>query len=136
MEFHTSIMSTGKSVFLLVSFLALLSLSPGCLSVSVGRVAYDGSGLHIQVTNTGGAADAALQVSVFQFQDFRQVEVTRMILPVRLERGTGTYTIPLPLNEGTFRLYIYVTTGIERRASVIQDITVDSHGATSRIGAG
>lgn len=129
-------MSTGKSVFLLVSFLALLSLSPGCLSVSIGRVAYDGSSLQVQVTNTGGAADAALQVNVFQFQDFRQVGVSRNILPVRLERGTGTYTIPLPLNEGTFRLYIYVTTGIDRRASVIHDITVESHGATPRIGAG
>jgi hypothetical protein len=129
-------MSTGKSVFLLVSFLALLSLTPGCLSVSIGRVAYDGSSLQVQVTNNGGAADAALQVNVFQFQNFRQVEVSRSILPVRLERGTGTYTIPLPLNEGTFRLYIYVTTGIDRRASVIQDITVESHGTTPRIGAG
>lgn len=129
-------MSTGKSVFLLVSFLALLSLSTGCLSVSIGRVAYDGSSLQVQVTNTGGTTDAALQVNVFQFQDFRQVEVTRMTLPVRLERGTGTYTIPLHLNEGTFRLYLYVTTGIDRRASVIQDITVESHGTTPRIGAG
>jgi len=129
-------MSAGRSVLLLVSFLALLSLSTGCLSVSIGRVAYDGSTLQVQVTNTGGTADAALQVNVFRFQDFRQVEVTRETLPVRLERGTGTYSIPLALDDGTFRLYLYVTTGNDRRASVIQDITVESHGATPRIGAG
>ncbi|MGA2935255.1 MAG: hypothetical protein ABSD81_08895 [Methanomicrobiales archaeon] len=129
-------MSTGKSVLLLVSFLALLSLSPGCLSVSIVHVTYDGSSLHVQVTNTGVTGDAALQVNVFRFQDFRQVEVTRMTLPVRLESGTGTYTLPLTLDAGTYRLYLYVTSGNDRRASVIQDITVESHGATPRIGAG
>ena len=129
-------MPAGRSVLLLVSFLALLSLSAGCLSVSIGRVAYDGSTLQVQVTNAGGAADAALQVNVFRFQDFRQVEVTRETLSVRLERGMGTYSIPLALDDGTFRLYLYVTTGNDRRASVIQDITVESHGATPRISAG
>jgi hypothetical protein len=129
-------MPAGRSVLLLVSFLAILSLSTGCLSVSIGRVGYDGSALQVQVTNTGGATDAALQVNVFRFQDFRQVEVTRKTLSVRLERGTGTYAIPLALDGGTFRLYLYVTTGNDRRASVIQDITVESHGATPRIGTG
>jgi hypothetical protein len=129
-------MSAGRSVLLLVTFLALVSLSTGCLSVSIGRVSYDGTNLAVQVTNAGGATDAALQVNVFRFQDFRQVEVTRKTLSVRLERGTGTYSIPLALDKGTFRLYLYVTTGNDRRASVIQDITVESHGATPRIGAG
>jgi hypothetical protein len=129
-------MSAGRLVLLLVTFLAILSLSSGCLSVSIGRVSYDGSTLRVQVTNTGGAGDAALQVNVFRFQDFKQVEVSRKTLPVRLESGTGTYSIPLALDDGTFRLYLYVTTGNDRRASVIQDITVDTHGATPRIGAG
>lgn len=128
-------MSTGKSVLLLASFLALLTLSPGCLSVSIGRVVYEGSSLQVQVTNNGGPGDAALQVNVFQFQDFRQVEVTRIILPVHLEKGTGTYSIPLALDQGTFRLYLYVTTGNDRRAGVIQDITVEPHGSTPLIGA-
>ena len=129
-------MSTGKSVLLLVSFLALLSLSPGCLSVSIGSVAYDGSSLRVQVTNNGGPGDGALQVNVFQFQDFRQVEVTRISLPVHMETGTGTYSIPLSLNRGNFRLYLYITTGNDRRAGVIQDITVEPHGSTPLIGAG
>jgi hypothetical protein len=128
-------MSTGKSALLLVSLLALLSLSSGCLSsASIGRVAYDGGMLQVQVTNSGGPGDAALQVNVFRFQDFRQVEVARRILPVTLGEGTGTYTIPLSLDDGTFRLYLYVITGSDRRAGVIQDITVESHGATPRIG--
>jgi len=129
-------MSTGKSVLLLVSFLALLFLSPGCLSASIGQVAYNGTSLQVQVTNSGGAGDAALQVNVFRFQDFQQVEVTRRILPVKLGEGTGTYSIPLALDDGTFRLYLYVITGNDRRASVIQDITVASHGTTPRISAG
>jgi hypothetical protein len=129
-------MSTGKSVLLPAAFLAFLILSPGCLSASIGRVAYDGSNLQVQVTNSGGAEDAALQVNVFRFQDFRQVEVARRVLPVRLETGTGTYSIPLALDQGTFRLYLYITAGNDRRAGVIREITVESHGATPRIGAG
>jgi len=130
-------MSTGKSVLLLVSALALLALSPGCLSsASIGRVTYDGANLQVQVTNTGGPGDAALQVNAFRFQDFRQVQVARAIVPVSLGTGTGTYTVPLPLGDGSFRLYLYIVTGSDRRAGVIQDITVASHEATPRIGAG
>jgi hypothetical protein len=130
-------MSTGQAVLLLAMFLGALSLSPGCLSsASIGPATYDGSDLRVQVTNGGAAEDAALQVNVFRFQDFRQVEVTRRILPVRLEPGTGTYPIPLSLDDGTFRLYLYVITGNDRRAGAIQDITVASHGTTPRIGTG
>jgi len=129
-------MSTRKSVLLLLSFLVLISLSPGCLSVSIGRVTYDGSSLHVQVADSGGPEDASLQVSVYRFQDFRQVEVAREILPVRLEEGSSTQTVPLALGEGTYRLYLYITINDVRRASVIQDITVEPHGATPRIGAG
>jgi hypothetical protein len=130
-------MSTERSVLLLVSVLALLALSPGCLSsASIGRVTYDGSSLRVQVTNAGGPGDAALQVNVFRFQDFRQVQVARTIVPVSLGSGTGTYSVPLALGDGSFRLYLYVVTGSDRRAGVIQDITVASHGATPRIGAG
>jgi hypothetical protein len=130
-------MSPGKSVLLLASFLALLALSPGCLSTaSIGAAAYNGTSLLVQVTNAGGPGDAALQVNVYRIQDFQQVPVTRGFVPVRLGEGTGTYAIPLALDNGTFRLYLYVTTGNERRASVIQDITVASHGATPRVGTG
>jgi hypothetical protein len=130
-------MSTGKTVLLLAFLLAILALSPGCLSTaSIGPAVYDGSSLNVQVTNSAGARDAALQVNVFRFQDFRQVEVTKEILPVRLEPGTGTYSIPLSLDDGSFRLYLYVLIDNDRRAGAIRDITVASHGATPRIGAG
>jgi hypothetical protein len=129
-------MTTGRSVFLLLAFLAVLALSPGCLSTSIGPVAYDGKNLLVQVTNIGGPEDAAIQVNVFRFQDFRQVEVGRWMLPVRLAEGTSTYTFPLALDKGNFRLYIYVTTGDDRRAGVIREITVEGDGSTPRIGAG
>jgi hypothetical protein len=129
-------MSTGRSALLLAAFLALLALSPGCLAVSIGQVTYDGSSLRVQVTNSGSPGDGALQVNVFQFRDFRQVEVTRITLPVHMETGTGTYAIPLALDRGTFRLYLYVTTGSDRRAGVIRDITVEPHGPAPLLGAG
>ena len=130
-------MPTGKAVLLLGTALALLALSPGCLSsASIGRVTYDGANLQVQVTNAGGPGDAALQVNVFRFQDFRQVPVASIMVPVSLGTGTGTYSVPVSLGDGSFRLYLYIVTGSDRRAGVIQDLTVASHGATPRIGAG
>jgi len=128
-------MTTGRTVLLLLVLLAL-SFSPACLSTSIGPVSYDGKNLFVQVTNAGGPEDAALQVNVFRFQDFRQVEVGRWVLPLRLSEGTGTYALPLTLDRGNFRLYLYVTTGDDRRAGVIRDITVEGDGSAHRIGTG
>jgi hypothetical protein len=132
-------MTTGRSVLLLLLLLLsllALALSPGCLSTSIGGVTYDGENLAVQVTDAAGPEDAALQVSVYRFQDFRQNQVTIQILPVRLGKGETTLTVPLPLEEGTYRLYLYIIIDNARRASVIRDITVEAHGATPRIGAG
>jgi len=130
-------MTTGRTVLLLLlAFLALLALSPGCLSTSIGGVAYDGKNLTVQVTEAGGPEDAALQVSVYRIQDFRQVEITRDFHPVILRQGTNTLTVPLVLGKGTYRLYLYIIINNARRASVIRDITVEGDGSTPRIGAG
>ena len=129
-------MTTGRTVLLFLAFLALLALSPGCLSTSIGGVAYDGTNLTVQVTEAGGPEDAALQVSVYRIQDFRQVETGRDIHPVLLRQGTNTLTVPLALGEGTYRLYLYIIIDNARRASVIRDITVEGDGSTPRIGTG
>ena len=100
------------------------------------QVSYDGGLLRVQVSESGGPENAALQVNVFQFRDFRQVEVTRLTVPVQLEKGSSTYTVPLALEEGNYRLYLYITRGNDRRAGVIREITVETHGATPRISAG
>jgi hypothetical protein len=129
-------MTAGRTVLLLPVFLLALALSPGCLSTSIGRVSYDGKNLSVQVTDAGGPEDAALQVSVYRFQDFRQDEVSMQILPVTLGQGTTTLTVPLALEEGTYRLYLYIIIDNARRASVIRDITVGAHGTTPLISAG
>ena len=118
-----------------VLFLAL-ALSGGCISTSIGPVTYDGKALLIPVTNAGGPEDASIQVNVFRFQDFRQADAGKWILPVKLAEGTGTYVFPLSLERGSYRLYIYVTTGGDRRAGVIRDITVEGDGSAPRIGTG
>jgi hypothetical protein len=128
-------MTAGRTVLLLL-FLLALAISPACLSTSIGGVDYDGQNLHVQVTDTGGPEDAALQVSVYRTGDFRQVEVTRQMFPVVLGQGSTTLTVPLALGEGTYRLYLYIIIDNARRASVIRDITVEAHGAAPRIGPG
>jgi hypothetical protein len=129
-------MRTGRESVLLLLFLLAVALSSGCLSTSIGGVTYDGKNLSVQVTDDAGPEDAALQVSVYRFQDFRQDEVSLQILPVRLGQGTTTLTVPLGLGEGTYRLYLYIIVDNARRASVIRDITVGANGETPRISAG
>ena len=128
-------MTTGRTVLLLL-LLSLLSLSPACLSTSIGGVSYDGQNLSVQVTDAKGPEDAALQVSVYRTDNFRQVEVTRQIFPVSLGQGTTVHSVPLALGEGTYRLNLYIIVENARRAGVIRDITVEAHGSAPRIGPG
>jgi hypothetical protein len=129
-------MTAGRTVLLLL-FLLALALSPACLSTSIGGVDYDGQNLRVQVTDAGGPEEAALQVSVYRTENFRQVGVTTQITPVTLEKGTTTLTVPLALEEGSYRLNLYLIIDNARRAGVIRDITVEAHAEPApRIGAG
>lgn len=104
--------------------LALILVSAGCLSYSIGTVSYDGNAVHVQVENSGAAMDAAMQITVFDLSDFRQVEVDKIVQSVHLSPGTNDVSFDVALGPGPYRLYIYMMQDGERLGCVIEDLEV------------
>jgi hypothetical protein len=111
-------------VLLLVGLLICSCILAGCLSFGISDVRYDGSRLSLRLANSGEARDAALQVSAFRMRDLAQEEVGTDFFTVRLASGEHEYTVPLILPPGSYKLYVYLIVDNDRKASVIQDVTV------------
>lgn len=111
-------------VLLLVGLLICFLTLAGCLSFGISDVRYNGSSLSLRISNSGEPRDAALQVSAFRIKDLAQEEVRTDFHTIRLARGEHEYTVPLILPPGSYKLYLYLIVDNDRKASVIQDITV------------
>jgi len=108
----------------LLLFMAVIAVSAGCLSYSIGTVSYDGDAVHVSVDNKGEARDCAMQITVFDLSDFKQVEVDKIVRSVHLDAGINDVTFDVDLQQGSYRLYIYMMEGGERLGCVIEDIEV------------
>ena len=106
---------------------ALLLLSAGiggCLSMSIGDAVYTSGTIVVPVANTGSMGDAYIQVTVYQVKNLEQHEFTVLYTPVTLISGENRVIIPVNLEHGQYKLYIYLLRDGERQAAVIRDITV------------
>lgn len=104
--------------------LALIVVSAGCLSYSIGTVAYDGNAVHVSVENNGDARDAAMQITVFDLSGFKQVEIHKIVRSVHLSPGTNDVAFDVALEPGSYRLFIYMMQDGERLGCVIEDLEV------------
>ena len=104
--------------------LAMVIVSAGCLSYSIGTVSYDGSAVHVSVDNKGEARDAAMQITVFDLSGFKQVEVNKIVHSVHLHAGMNDVTFDVALQPGSYRLFIYMMEDGKRLGCVIEDIEV------------
>ena len=111
----------GTGLFIL---LALIVVSAGCLSYSIGAVSYDGNAVHVSVNNKGEVRDAAMQITVFDLSDFKQVEVDKIVRSVHLDAGANDVPFDIALGPGPYRLYIYMMQDGERLGCVIEDLEV------------
>jgi hypothetical protein len=112
-----------KSLFLLLVVIAAV-LSCGCLTYSFGDVAYDDGSLDIEIINDGEPKDISVQVTVFDLSGLRQVEIGRYINYVSIESGDNRYSLPVELEEGNYKLYLYILDDGRRSSAVIRDIEV------------
>lgn len=112
-----------KVAFLPVVVIAAV-LCCGCLTYSFGDVAYDDGSLDIEIINDGEPKDVSVQVTVFDLADFRQVEIGRYINYVSLETGDNSYSLPVELENGNYKLYLYILDDGRRSSAVIKDIEV------------
>lgn len=115
---------TGRSSLILGFLLILLVAAAGCMTHSVGNVSYGAGNLTIPITNTGDPVETGVQVRVYTLNEFEQHELLTTGTTVTLAGTDNEVTIPLRLDPGRYKIYVYLTTNGEREAAVIRDITV------------
>ncbi len=119
-------MTSRCSLVLLALVLLLFGCIAGCLSYSFGAVAYDGEELKVQVFNAGEPREVVVQATIFQIREFSQVEVYKKAEYMFLEQGENEYRIPIDLEPGTYKLYLYVMIDGNRAATEIRDLEVQA----------
>jgi len=116
-------MSTSRCLSLL-AVVTLIVLSAGCTSLAIGDVTYHDKGLSVHVSNSGDPVDAGIQVRVYEIKDLNQRELTFTGIPVSVKKGENEFTVPVMLEPGTYKLYVYLTVNGERRTAGIKDIVI------------
>jgi hypothetical protein len=114
----------GRSWLPLGFFLILLVLAAGCTSLSVGNVSYGAGNLSVTIAGAGTPAGTGVQVRVYKLDEFEQHELLTTGTTATLSGTETTVAIPMHLDPGRYKIFVYLTTGGQREAAVIRDIAV------------
>jgi len=104
--------------------LVLLLLTAGCTTLPIGDVAYNAGKMIVTINNPGDPVDIGIQVRVYTINEFEQHELLTTGTTVTLARNENTVTIPVHLDPGKYKVYVYLTINEKRETAVIRDITV------------
>jgi hypothetical protein len=107
-----------------LALFALIVLSTGCTSLAIGDVYYRNQGLLVHVSNNGDPVDAGIQVRIYEIKNLNQRELTVVGIPVLVRKGENEFIVPVTLEPGTYKLYMYLTINGERKTAGIKDIVV------------
>jgi hypothetical protein len=117
-------MSRKHAAFLILA-LAVLTGAAGCLTTTFQDVIYDGDALQIAVENRDEPVEKAVfQVTIIEVGSLEQNKVFCQAQYIDLDRGLNEYTVPVDLQPGSYRLFLTIFVGDERRGSVIRDLEV------------
>ena len=117
-------MDSRSAPILLMLCLLFCAGTCGCLTYSFGDAVYDGENLKIQIFNSGEPKEVVVQATIFHIVDFQQTEIYRRAEYMYLESGENEYIIPIDLQPGQYKLYLYVMTDDSGRTTEIRDIVV------------
>jgi len=119
-------MSRRYAIYLILALVALISVV-GCLSTSFGEVAYSDGVLQVHVENNGEPVrNAVLQLTIMGVSAFEQHEVFSEARYIDIGQGANEYTIRADLQPGSYKIFLTVFAGSERRASVIRNLEVST----------
>jgi uncharacterized protein (DUF58 family) len=125
LSFYIWLMSDqARLSFVAGTVLVLALLCAGCISVNGGDALYRNRSIMVQITNTGEPADVTVQVTAYRIQDLHQQMYTIAEAPATIRTGETDVAVPVDLEPGAYKLYIYVISGGDRKTAVIRDITV------------
>jgi hypothetical protein len=116
-------MSLKRPLFIL-AVVVLIILSTGCTSLAIGDVSYHSRELSVHVSNSGDPFDGGIQVRIYEIKNLNQQELTVTGIPVSVKKGENEFTVPVPLEPGTYKIYVYLTEDGERKTASIRDIVV------------
>ncbi|MDD1673729.1 MAG: hypothetical protein LUP99_04895 [Methanomicrobiales archaeon] len=116
-------MASRRYIFLGI-FLCICGITAGCVTASIAEISYGNGTLFITATNQDTTTQAVLQATVFRVQNFTQVEILKKAEFIQFESGTHEYQMPVILNKGTYKIYIYMTVNEDSKARVVRDLVV------------
>jgi hypothetical protein len=107
-------------------WLAALALTAGCTvgEAGFGPVEYDHGNLSVTVLTGVPLVHSDLQVTVSALDGIVQREVYSEARYVDLGAGTNRFTYALDLPDGSYRCYLHLYDGQQRRGAVIRELTV------------
>jgi hypothetical protein len=111
-------------IFLIFALLIVSVLGSGCMNLVPGDVTYKSGSLTFTIRSEEAIPDGVLEVAVFRLQDFNQVELSRNADNFPLKAGDNDVTIPLVLQKGNYRCFIYISSGTTRYPVVIRDFEI------------
>lgn len=114
----------GRSSLAVIFLLLLFPVIAGCVSPSIGDVSYADGNMTVAITHTGKPVDAGVQVRIFTLGEFEQHDLLTTGTSLTLSEGGNSAVIPVSLDPGRYKLYVYLTANGEREAAVIRDIEV------------
>jgi hypothetical protein len=115
---------SASGSYSLLAVVVLITLSAGCTSLTLGEVSYHNRVLTVHASNSGDPFDGGIQVRIYEIKDLSQRELTVTGIPVTVLKGENTFAIPVELEPGSYKLYIYLTANGERRSAGIKDIVI------------
>ncbi|MCX6699110.1 MAG: hypothetical protein NTV68_04150 [Methanomicrobiales archaeon] len=119
-------MDTMRSqVFFLIFALLFVSvLAAGCINQVPGDVTYQSGSLTFTIKSEEPIPDGVLEVAVFRLKDFNQVELFRNADNFPLKAGDNVFTLPIVLQKGNYRCFIYIRSGTNRYPVVIRNFEI------------
>lgn len=107
-----------------VLVLVMISFCTGCISTGVGNTWYSNNSVMVNISHTGDPVDVGVQVTVYRIANLTQEKYTIVNTPAMLVNGQNIVAVPVRLEPGSYKLYIYVLSNNDRKTAVIRDIVV------------
>ena len=119
-------MRVAGIAFVVIATIVLFgaAMSAGCVSVSPGDVAYNGSGIRFMVHSGEAVPHASVEAAVFRDEGLSRQEIYRYSDHVPLHAGDTVVAFPVSLEPGHYRCFIYTSSGTSRFPAVIRDFEV------------
>ncbi len=106
--------------------LAALALTAGCTvgEASFDAIEYDRGNLTVRVATGAPLVHADLQVAISSLDGLAQRELFTEARYVDLAAGANRFAYAVDLPDGSYRCYLHLYDGQQRRGAVIRELTV------------